>query len=107
MKDSLLRIHFCYYRFQYLCLGLAGGIINGATNAVVADISAEDKGANLSLLGVFFGVGALGMPLLLGILSKRFEYPYILSSVGLFMLLAVIYFLSIKFPTPKHARDFH
>ena len=34
-------------------LGFAGGIINGATNAVVADISTEDKEANLSLLGVF------------------------------------------------------
>jgi hypothetical protein len=36
-------------------LGFGGGIINGSTNAVVADISSEDKGANLSLLGVFFG----------------------------------------------------
>jgi hypothetical protein len=66
--------------------------------------AAEDKGANLSLLGVFFGVGALGMPLLLSILSTRFEYPYILSSVGLIMLLAAIYFLTIKFPTAKHEK---
>ncbi|MCA1741476.1 MAG: MFS transporter, partial [Bacteroidales bacterium] len=44
--------------------GLGGGAINGATNAVVADISTTGKGANLSLLGVFFGLGALGMPLL-------------------------------------------
>ncbi len=85
-------------------LGFGGGIINGSTNAVVADISSEHKGANLSLLGVFFGVGALGMPLLLSILSNRFEYPYILSSVGLLMLLAVIYFLTIKFPTAKHTK---
>ena len=83
-------------------LGFGGGIINGATNAVVADISSQDKGANLSLLGVFFGIGALGMPLLLSFLSKRFEYPVILSTVGLFMLLAVIYFIVIKFPVPKH-----
>src|SRR6185503_13073286 len=44
------------------------------------------------------------MPLLLSILSTRFEYPYILSSVGLIMLLAAIYFLTIKFPTAKHEK---
>ncbi len=51
--------------------GISGGIINGATNAVVADISADAKGANLSLLGVFFGIGALGMPFVLGVLKNN------------------------------------
>jgi len=97
---------FFLLQVSILVLGFAGGIINGATNAVVADISSEDKGANLSLLGAFFGIGALGMPLLLGIFSKRFEYPVILSSVGLLMLLTVVYFIAIKFPIPKHAQGF-
>lgn len=87
-------------------LGFSGGVINGATNAVVADISEENKGANLSLLGAFFGIGALGMPLLLGILSKQFEYPYILSSVGFLMLLAAAFFILTKFPVPKHHQGF-
>lgn len=87
-------------------LGFSGGVINGATNAVVSDISEENKGANLSLLGAFFGIGALGMPLLLGILSKQFEYPYIISSVGLLLLFAAIYFVTIRFPLPKHHQGF-
>jgi MFS transporter, FHS family, glucose/mannose:H+ symporter len=87
-------------------LGFSGGVINGATNAVVSDISEENKGANLSLLGAFFGIGALGMPLLLGILSPQFEYPYILSSVGGSMLFAVAYFTMIKFPVPKYHQGF-
>ena len=97
---------FFLLQVSILVLGFAGGIINGATNAVVADISSEDKGANLSLLGAFFGIGALGMPLLLGVFSKRFEYPVILSCVGLLMLFAVIYFITIKFPIAKHAQGF-
>ena len=97
---------FFLLQVSILVLGFAGGIINGATNAVVADISEEDKGANLSLLGAFFGIGALGMPLILGIFSKRFEYPVILSCVGLLMLLTVVYFLTIRFPVPKHAQGF-
>jgi FHS family glucose/mannose:H+ symporter-like MFS transporter len=86
--------------------GLGGGCINGGTNALVADISAVNKGANLSLLGVFFGIGALGMPLLLGVLSKFYQYPAIISGVGLLMLLIIIYFVAIRFPLPKLAQGF-
>src|SRR5512140_2983663 len=44
-------------RVFILLVGISGGTVNGATNAMVADISDFDKGANLSLLGVFFGIG--------------------------------------------------
>ncbi len=93
----------------YICIffiGVGGGIINGGTSALVSDISAENKGANLSLLGVFFGIGALGMPLLLGALSKQFQYTAILVAVGFFMLIPVIFFIFILFPIPKQAQGF-
>jgi FHS family glucose/mannose:H+ symporter-like MFS transporter len=93
---------FLMLQVSIFVLGFGGGIMNGATNAVVADISSEDKEAHLSLLGVFFGIGALGMPLILGILSKRFDYPVILSAVGILMVFTVIYFSVIRFPAPKH-----
>ena len=97
---------FLLLQVSIFVLGFSGGVINGATNAVVSDISEEHKGANLSVLGAFFGIGALGMPLVLGILSKRFEYPYIISSVGLLLLFAAAYFITIKFPLPKHHQGF-
>ncbi len=81
--------------------GLAGGAINGATNAVVADISMENKAANLSLLGVSFAVGALGMPFILGILEGRYSFSLILSSVGFLTLLAAAFFALINFPPAK------
>jgi MFS family permease len=84
-------------------IGMGGGIINGGGSALVADISPGNKGASLSLLGVFFGAGALGMPLLLGVLSRHFQYPVILSSVGFFMLLPVAYCFFIVFPPPKQS----
>lgn len=97
---------FFILQVSIFILGFSGGVINGATNAVVSDISEEDKGANLSLLGAFFGIGALGMPLVLGILSKRFDYPYILSSVGALMSFAAAYFIMTRFPHPKHHQGF-
>jgi FHS family glucose/mannose:H+ symporter-like MFS transporter len=82
-------------------IGIGGGALNGATNAVVADISVTGKGADLSLLGVFFGIGALGMPLLLGALRKSFEFDTIVSATGFIALAAVIIFLFVSFPPAK------
>ena len=95
--------------FLYTCIfliGFSGGIINGGTNALVADISDRDKGASLSLLGVSYGVGAFGMPFLLGALSKHYPYSSILSGVGFFMVLPALYFVFISFPAPKQQNGF-
>jgi MFS family permease len=44
-------------------LGVGGGWLNTATNALVSDIYADDRGRMFNLLGIFFGVGALSVPL--------------------------------------------
>lgn len=82
--------------------GFGGGAINGAANAVVSDISSDNKSADLSLLGVFFAIGALGMPLILGILTKNYPFETILSSVGFLPFAAAVFFLFTKFPAAKH-----
>jgi len=86
--------------------GVSGGIINGATNAVVADITAEAKAANLNLLGVFFAIGALGMPFILGFLKKDFSFEQILSSVGVLTFAIAVFFLFIQFPASKKSQGF-
>lgn len=93
-------------KLSIFLFGLGGGAINGATSALVSDISDKDKGANLSLLGVFFGIGALGMPFLLGILENKFNYEAILSVVGFAAFAVGICYLLIKFPPPKQAQGF-
>jgi MFS family permease len=84
--------------------GFGGGAINGATNAVVADISATNKGANLSLLGVFFAVGALGMPFVLGSLEQRFSFEEIVSTIGYIPLAVAALCLFTRFPSPKQSK---
>jgi len=86
-----------------LLVGLGGGSINGATNALVSDISDTGKGANISLLGVFYGIGALGMPLILGLLRNTFNFEVIVASVGVLTVLTAVFFLIIGFPAPKHS----
>ena len=86
-------------------VAFGGGVMNGAGSALVSDITEGGKGANLSLLGVFFGVGALGMPVLLGLLSKNFSFESIVSTVGFCLLLPALYFLLIRFPEPKQQEE--
>ena len=99
--DNMPLLKLCIFSF-----GLGGGAINGATNAVVSEISETEKGANLSLLGIFFGLGSLGMPLLLGTLKDRVEFDIILGAVGIFTVIITLFFLLLKFPAPKHKQGF-
>ena len=90
-------------RASIFVFGVGAGIVNGATNALVADISEEYRGANLSILGVFFGIGALGMPLLLGLVSGTFEPYQVLASVGWATLAVGVYFAVTALPAGKES----
>ena len=81
--------------------GLAGGSINGATSALVSDISDTNKTASISLLGVFFGIGALGMPLVLGLLRESYRFEVIVAAVGILSFLTGMLFMLIKLPPAK------
>ncbi|MCD6440534.1 MAG: MFS transporter [Candidatus Marinimicrobia bacterium] len=93
-------------QIAFFIIGFSGGAINGSTNALVADISITNKGAQLSLLGVFYGIGALGMPAVLGIMSKFFDYTNVVKVTGIVVLLPLIYFCLVSFPEPKHKQGF-
>ncbi|MGQ9561718.1 MAG: MFS transporter [Candidatus Oleimicrobiaceae bacterium] len=93
-------------RFFVLLIGLGGGVINGGTNALVADITEEGRGAGLNLLGVFFGIGAMGVPLLLGALGERTNYQWIIGIAGAMVAVPLVFMFAISFPKPKHAQGF-
>lgn len=100
--DNMTVLRLCIF-----IIGLGGGMLNGSTNALVSDISDDkDRSSRLSILGVFYGIGALGIPFLLGTLSKLYSYEIILQWTGVFMFLCVLYFVGIKFPEPKIQQGF-
>jgi MFS transporter, FHS family, glucose/mannose:H+ symporter len=92
---------FGFIQAAFFIIGLTGGMINGATNALAADVSLENKSAKLSLMGVFYGIGAISLPLVTGLLSDLFSYQNIIVGIGIFLLLPLIYYLIIPFPAPK------
>jgi fucose permease len=95
-----------WIQISFGLIGLGGGVLNGSTNALVADISPEAKGARLSLMGAFYGIGALGLPLIVGFLSRYFSSVAIVTGIALVLLVLVIYMLVIKFPEPKQQQGF-
>ena len=80
-------------------IGEGGGILNGLTNALVADIYDDDKrGGRMGILGAFYCVGAL-----LWTLLNYFIPDYIipLHCMSGIMILFIIYFVMIGFPQAK------
>jgi fucose permease len=87
-------------------LGVSGGVLNGGTNALVADISEEGRGAGLSLFGVFFGIGAFGVPFVLSMLLDSFGYSEIVAGMGLVVIVPIVFFLVTRFPQSKQPHGF-
>ncbi len=85
----------------FFLLGTGGGILNGISNALVSCLSeesGENKSANLSLMGVFYGIGALGMPSVLALLIREFPYNHIIAGIGWLMIVPMIFFFIIRYP---------
>lgn len=106
LEGIFLTGNMAILRISVFLIGLGGGAINGGANAMAADTAEGDRGARLSLLGVFFGIGALGVPLLLGLLIHILSYEKILFWIGILVFLSTLSFLLIRFPSPKQPRGF-
>ncbi len=89
-------------RWSAFAIGLGGGILNGETNALVAEIyDGSLRQGRLSLLGVFYGLGALTIPVLLHRLAAVYSFEQIMCGIACVMLAGIVYCLMVRFPAPK------
>jgi FHS family glucose/mannose:H+ symporter-like MFS transporter len=87
-------------------LGLGGGGLNTSTNALVSNLYGEDRGPMLNVLGIFYGIGALGIPLLAAVTAGHFPIaPQLLICAGLAGACALL-FLGVQFPEASGAQSF-
>jgi len=104
--EGIIYIHsITVIPYFFFLIGLGGGITNGVTNVVVADIYPNNTSSYLSLLGVFYGVGAFGLPLITSILLDcGLNYESILSIIGVGLFIPFFFVLLLKFPNAKQSK---
>jgi MFS transporter, FHS family, glucose/mannose:H+ symporter len=86
-------------------LGLGGGVLNAATNVLVADLHDDphEKSAALNRLGLFFGVGAVLVPFSVGVLLQQLGLKTILLAAAGVSALPAAFALALRFPAPKQS----
>lgn len=87
-------------------LGLGGGGLNTCTNALVSDIYGDDRGAMLNLLGIFFGVGAILIPLLAASIEGHFTISELFLFCAVLAGLCALVYAPLSFPLAKALQAF-
>lgn len=96
---------FSTLRPAVLLLGIGGGALNGAANTLTADLYEDErrKSAALNRLGVFFGFGALFLPLAIGALMSHVSVERLVLAAAVLCLALGAFLLPLDFPTAKQA----
>ena len=89
-----------------LALGIGGGGLNIATNTVVSEIYPRGRGRMLNYLGVFFGAGALSVPLLASSFGPRVSIGALLVSSAVLAGACAVSYASLAFPPAREAANF-
>ncbi len=87
-------------------LGAGGGGLNTAANVLVSDLYGATRAPRLNLLGVFYGVGALAIPLLAASMSALFTVGQLLLLAASLSVAAAAAYALLQFPPAREARGF-
>jgi len=96
---------FASIRIYIFLLGLGGGIIVTAANALVSDISQDRRATTLNLLNLFFGLGGLATPFLSANLLRRNSIRLCYTVAVLTAVTLAVHILT-PMPAPSGARSF-
>jgi fucose permease len=82
-------------------LGFGGGGLNICTNVLVSDLYGDQRGPMLNLLGIFFGIGALCVPLLAASIEGHFTIPQLFLFCAFLAACCAVAYGLIPFPSPR------
>lgn len=83
-------------------LGVGGGGLNTSTNVVVSEVYPENRGAMLNILAIFFGAGAVTVPLL----AARVSPNTAIYAAACYATLCGVMFLAMPFPPAREGHGF-
>lgn len=87
-------------------LGLGGGGLNTCPNVLVSDVYGEQRGPMLNLLGIFFGIGALCVPLLAITIEGHFTIPQLFLFCAVLAAACAVGYALLSFPPSKASEAF-
>jgi fucose permease len=85
-----------------LVIGLGGGGLNTACNVLTSELYEGNRGPMLNLLGLFYGFGALFIPLLAASITALMPMPDLLLASAALPAICAVGYLVLPFP-PAHA----
>jgi MFS transporter, FHS family, glucose/mannose:H+ symporter len=92
--------------FASVLLGLGGGGLNTCTNSLVSDLYGAQRGPMLNLLGIFFGVGALFVPLLAASIQGHLTITQLFVFCAVLAAILSLAYAVISFPPSRSGRGF-
>jgi fucose permease len=87
-------------------LGAGGSALVTGAHGLLADLNPEHRAAALNLLDVFFGVGAFVTAFAIVPLQRSGGLAAVLFVLAGMAAAVLVYFATVAFPPPGHARDF-
>jgi MFS transporter, FHS family, glucose/mannose:H+ symporter len=87
-------------------LGLGGGGLNTCTNVLVSEIYGEQRGPMLNLLGIFFGIGAVCVPLLAASIEGHFTISQLFLFCAALGGICAFGYALLPFPPAKPSQPF-
>lgn len=87
-------------------LGIGGGGLNTCTNVVVSDVYGDKRGPMLNLLGVFFGIGAISVPLLAASIEGHFTIPQLFLFCAVLAAICAFGYALLSFPRGRADQSF-
>lgn len=89
-----------------LLLGVGGAGLNTAATALVSDLYEDARGSMLSYLGIFFGIGALFIPLLAASISVLFSVGQLLLFSAALAAACLVAYAVLRFPPARETGGF-
>jgi len=89
-----------------LLLGFGGGGLNTSSNVLVSQLYGERRGSRLNGLGIFFGFGALFIPLLAASISALLSVDQLLMIAASLAGACAVSYVALRFPPAGEAQSF-
>lgn len=84
-----------------LSIGLGGGGLNTSSNVLTSELYEGRRGPMLNLLGIFYGFGALFIPLLAASITSLLPMPKLLLYTAVLPAIGIIAYAVLPFPPPR------